>query len=332
MTELNFNSTQSPVTANPHLAYAVRMVHAVCCLAGTASFVADLRSSLRQLGMRRAVKEHDTPAIFEWLMEALSYQGISDAIAEDFIKQHGTVRWQEIANSLALRPPCPKLGGYWLFYDCGYAKAAALCNEEAHLSTCPLPRHRLRNGRLNQTAYSLFLFMRDIAEGDFVGWIDQRLRDASAKGPDRVARLREALIDPLRKVYGVGEKVLAMALSSLLLGADGRRKVWFEVGADLVAIDTLVHNFLHRSGILSRLSAEHPYGIACYQPGGYADIIRSIATQIDASAFNRSFPSTSTLYGGSALRTASAFVTATRPMTAKLVITSTAKFDRSAIE
>jgi hypothetical protein len=112
MTELNFNSTQSPATANPHLAYAVRMVHAVCCLAGTSSFVADLRSSLRQLGMRRAVKEHDTPAIFEWLMEALSYQGISDAIAEDFIKQHGTVRWQEIANSLALRPPCPKLGGY----------------------------------------------------------------------------------------------------------------------------------------------------------------------------------------------------------------------------
>jgi len=30
---------------------------------------------------------------------------------------------------------------------------------------CPLPRHALRNGRLNQTVYSLFLFMRDVAGG-----------------------------------------------------------------------------------------------------------------------------------------------------------------------
>ena len=37
---------------------------------------------------------------------------------------------------------------------------------------CPLPSHDLRNGRLNQTAYSLFLFIRDIADGDLIGWID----------------------------------------------------------------------------------------------------------------------------------------------------------------
>ena len=39
-----------------------------------------------------------------------------------------------------------------------------------HLPTCPLPLHPLRNGRLNQTAYSLFLFCRDVAEGELTRW------------------------------------------------------------------------------------------------------------------------------------------------------------------
>ena len=45
-------------------------------------------------------------------------------------------------------------------------------------TTVPLPTHQLRNGRLNQMAYSLFLFIRDIADGDLVGWIDQQFQDA----------------------------------------------------------------------------------------------------------------------------------------------------------
>ena len=42
------------------------------------------------------------------------------------------------------------------------------------------------------------------------------------------------------------------------------------VGETLVAVDTLVHNFLHRTGILRRLGAEHPYGERCYRTGGCA--------------------------------------------------------------
>jgi hypothetical protein len=51
----------------------------------------------------------------------------------------------------------------------------------------------LRNGRLNQMAYSLFLFMRDIAACDFVGWINQQL--ATVPSPDHSALDRqEALL------------------------------------------------------------------------------------------------------------------------------------------
>ena len=56
---------------------------------------------------------------------------------------------------------------------------------------CPLPTHRLRNGHLNQIAYSLYLFIRDVADGDLVGWIDDRLDQANDPGaPDPLAQAR----------------------------------------------------------------------------------------------------------------------------------------------
>jgi hypothetical protein len=72
---------------NANLAYAVRLVHATCCLAGSASYLDDIRADLRRHGITRAIRGHDTPALFDWLIETLSFQGISDAIAVD---QHQT--------------------------------------------------------------------------------------------------------------------------------------------------------------------------------------------------------------------------------------------------
>jgi hypothetical protein len=282
--------TEQPVIVDAHVAYAVRTVHAVCCLAGSASFIADVRASMRRHGISRAVTNHDTPAIFDWLVEAVSYQGIADTLAADYIARHGTVRWRDIADALTRRPTCPKLGGYWLFDDCAYQKASGTCREPRHMLACPLPHHPLRNGRLNQTAYSLFLFMRDVADGDFVAWIDDQVGSVPSTADNRSSLVGEAIVGPLRHVFGVGDKVLAMALSSLLMGARQRRGMWFDVGAALVAVDTLVHNFLHRTGILQRLSADHAYGQACYQPGGCAAIIRLMATHIDAREYNSTFP------------------------------------------
>jgi hypothetical protein len=44
-----------PFLTNPDLAYAVQMVHATCCLAGSASYLADIREDLRDHGIIRAV-------------------------------------------------------------------------------------------------------------------------------------------------------------------------------------------------------------------------------------------------------------------------------------
>ena len=186
-------------------------------------------------------------------------------------------------------PSCPKLKTYWQFHDCRYEKTSRTCAEPHHIAKCPLPNHRLRNGHLNQIAYSLYLFIRDVADGDLVGWIDDRLA-TDKPAADRLERVRKALIEPLRNVYGVSDKVLAMALSGILIGAADVRPRWLEVGVHLIAVDTLVHNFLHRTGILRRFEASHPYGTGCYRAGGCAEIIARAAQQIDARAFNPTFP------------------------------------------
>jgi hypothetical protein len=269
----------------------VRLLRHICEIAGMPSLIDDCRVELARRGVIVAVQHRNTPVIYDWLIDLLSYQGISDSIAFDYMARHGPVRWDDIAKALAAMPSCPKLTCYWAFERCGYRKGTGICAEPEHRAACPLPRHDLRNGRLNQTAYSLFLFMRDLADGDIVGWLDDRLASVDPSPAfDRPARLCQALLEPLGNVYGVSDKVLAMALSELLLAGDAKRALWVEAGTAMIAVDTLVHNFLHRTGILEGLGAGHPYGPRCYAPGRCAEIIERISSHIDARRFNPAFP------------------------------------------
>jgi hypothetical protein len=275
------------------LDHAVRLIHWVCYLAGSPTFINDVRREIGGVPMRAAIRNHDTPAIFDWLVSVFSFQGISDYVAEAYMAQHGTVTWRDLDRTTAGALPCPKLTSYWQFYDCRYHKGTATCSEPNHVATCPLPRHDLRNGRLNQTAYSLYLFVRDIAGGDVVTWIDRRLSgEGRLRAPDRLRRMHHAVIGPLRQVYGVSDKVLAMTLSSLFLGGPRSQRNWLDVGASMVAVDTLVHNFLHRTGIMHRFGAEHSYGPQCYEPGRCASVVDRVANEIDARQFNPRFPRT----------------------------------------
>src|SRR6266480_4270586 len=71
--------------------------------------------------------------------------------------------------------------------------------------------------------------------GDVAAWLDTRLAEADRPGAtDRVSRMREAVIGPLRHVYGASDKVLSIALSSLLLGGGANRARWAEVESGVV--------------------------------------------------------------------------------------------------
>ncbi len=250
--------TANPIDLDsPAVDHATRLIHQVCCLAG--SF--DLIEQFADQDLCTAIDRRNTAALYDRLIYSFSFQGISDEVAENYMHRHGRPTWAAVRKNLARRPTCPKLKTYWQFYDCRYEKTNHTCAEPDHIATCPVPSHRLRNGHLNQLAYSLYLFIRDVADGHLIGWI-----------------------------YGVSDKVLTMALSGILIGAAAVRPRWLEVGVALIAVDTLVHNFLHRTGILNRFNAAHPYGAGCYRPDGCADIIRAVASQIDARQFNRAFP------------------------------------------
>jgi hypothetical protein len=274
------------------LDHAVRLIRQVCQLSRSVNLIAETRTSLRAEGVTSAIRHHDSAALFDWLITMLSYRGISDRVAADYLERHGQATWQAIEHDLQRGPSCPKLKSYWHFHGCRYSKQHYTCAEPEHLPQCPLPKYWLRNGGLNQTAFSLYLFIRDVADGDLAGWIDRRLQAASKPaGSGRLAAMRMAVLAPLKEIYGASDKVLMVALASLFLGAP-RRPAWAEVGASMIAVDTLVHNFLHRTGILQRLNAGHAYGPACYRPGGCAEIIATVAQRIDAREFHRTYPQT----------------------------------------
>jgi hypothetical protein len=281
------STSKAPAFNVAAIDHAVRLIHQVCCFAG--SF--DLLEEFHDQDLCAAIERHDTAAIFDRLTHDFSFQGISNEIAENYMQRHGQATWRSVRKNLVRRPTCPKLKTYWHFHACRYEKTSRTCAEPNHIAGCPLPTHHLRNGHLNQIAYSLYLFIRDVADGDLVGWIDDcldQVNDQSAADP--LGQVRTALIEPLRNVYGVSDKVLAMALSGILIGAADVRPKWLQVGVHLIAVDTLVHNFLHRTGILDRFEAAHSYGPGCYRRGGCADIVRLVASQIDARQFNRGFP------------------------------------------
>ena len=242
--------TKDRTDVNPDaIDYAVHLVHQVCCLAGAF----DLLEEFRDPAFAAAVERHDTGALFDRLMYDFSFQGISDEIAVNYMAKHGQATWTSVRKNLDWKASCPKLQTYWHFHDCRYEKTSGTCAEPHHIGTCPLPTHQLRNGHLNQLAYSLYLFVRDIADGDLVAWIDDQLgQTVELSSADRV----NALIEPLRNVYGISDKVLALGLSDILIGAADIRPAWLNIGVQLIAVDTLVHNFLHRTGILSRFNAD----------------------------------------------------------------------------
>jgi hypothetical protein len=272
-----------PITALHHVATSVQLV---CAVALNPGYLEAVRSACERSGLSDAVRSSNTPFLFNWLTELFAYQGVSDQIAWRYMDEHGRLEFSDLNRAFANRPSCPRLTSYWHFHGCGFAKAANTCAEPTHASCCPLPTHDLRRGGLNQSGYSLYLFIRDVCDGDLVGWIDQRLQTRDRPlCPDRAASMRQALLEPLGCIHGVSDKVLSMALSELLLGADPDRERWVTTGASMIAIDSLVHNWLHRSGALRRLGADHPYGARCYAPGGCADIIQDIAQLIDAREF-----------------------------------------------
>src|SRR5665213_489603 len=81
-----------------------------------------------------------------------------------------------------------------------------------------------------------------------------------------------------------------MALADLFLAVGSERPLWLEAGLGMIAVDSLVHNWLHRTGILAQMGCEHLYGARCYGPNGCSDALFTFSALIDARVFNPNYP------------------------------------------
>lgn len=256
-----------------------------------ADFLNDLTAAFDESGIAAAVAARETPVLFDWLIEMIQFQGVSDASAVTFADQNGLPRWRDLDLLFRDENRCGRLQSYWHFHGCGFSKTIRTCSEPDLLPSCPVAALPARNGRLSQAAVSLFFFMRDVCDGDFVSWVDHRLATVDEPGkPDRAHRMRTAVLESMTNIFGVSNKVLSMALADLLLAGDPDRERWVTTGASMIVVDSLVHNFLHRTGILSRLGADHAYGLTCYAPGHCATVIEELARGFDARNINPAFP------------------------------------------
>jgi hypothetical protein len=104
--------------------HAVRIIHAICGLAGSSTLIDNIRADLRADKVQAAMRNHDTAVVFDWLMAALSYQGISDQVAYDYMERHGRAEWHDIDQKLGHGVSCPKLKSYWHFHGCRYDKVS----------------------------------------------------------------------------------------------------------------------------------------------------------------------------------------------------------------
>jgi hypothetical protein len=122
------------------ISQATRLITRVCQLAGSSAFIVDAQETLEAEGVAAAVRDRNTPTMFDWLVSVLSYQGISDQVAADYMDLHGNATWHAISSDLNARPSCPKLRTYWHFHGCRYSKRHYTCSEPDHLPRCPLPK------------------------------------------------------------------------------------------------------------------------------------------------------------------------------------------------
>ena len=278
-TRMKTSKQTKKLSANKH---AVRIIQSIYRLARSDKLLDAKAIDPTRDMLRDALRNRDTGLIFDWLVQVFSLAGVSDRVALAYIRQNGSPTWKSMVADLDRKPSCPKLRSYWHYAACSYSKSLRTCAEPGHFRRCPVPKALLRNGRLNQTSWSFLLFVRDVAGGDLVRWIGRRIRYTST-APRTLQDERDRLLAPLNGIIGVSRKINSMAFSDLLLAAPARWRGWNRIGGALIVIDSLVHNNLHRTGILARFKAEHRLGPACYQTRGCADIIDRVALKIEAA-------------------------------------------------
>ena len=231
---------------------------------------------------------HKSIKLYQYLLKAFLLSGGGDQSNHGYyVKQRVKPTFNRVQRAVK-GAECPKLASFEAFKGCGYRKTKPSCREPAFLRSCPLPSFDMKRGALNHMAFSLYFFLRDVAGGDFYTYVTEHFGQAQPAG-GAITDLLDGFIKKVTTIANVGPKLAHLAMSSLFLcrypGWDYHR-----VGLHMVAVDSLVHNFLHRTGILDSYQLDHSYGPRCHTQNGCLGVIQDLAKHIDCRKFNPTLP------------------------------------------
>jgi hypothetical protein len=232
--------------------------------------------------------QHKSIMLYQYLVEAFLLSGGGDQSNQGYYaKQNHKPTFNRVKRAVKAGQ-CPKLAGFETFKGCGYRKGTNKCNEPAFIKECPLPSFDMKRGALNHMAFSLYFFLRDVCKGDFYTFARGHFGQGQPCGGG-ITDLLQTFIEKVSTIANVGPKLAHMALSCLFLtacpGWDYRH-----VGEQMIAVDSLVHTFLHRTGILASYRLDHAYGPRCHAQDGCLGVIQDLAQRIDCREFNPSLP------------------------------------------
>ena len=238
--------------------------------------------------MMHGKPQHKSIKLYQYFLEAFLHSGGGDRSNLNYYhNQKYKPTFNRVKHALQAAQ-CPKLASFETFRGCGYRKTTNNCAEPAFLKSCPLPRFDMKRGPLNEMAFSLYFFLRDVCRRDFYTFVTQHFGEGELSGGAINERL-QAFIGKVTTIANVGPKLAHMALAWLFLtrysGWDYRR-----VGEQMIAVDSLVHTFLHRTGILANYGADHAYGARCHADTGCLGVIHDLSRRIDCREFNPTLP------------------------------------------
>jgi hypothetical protein len=123
--------------------------------------------------MIHAKLHHKSIRLYQYLVEAFILSGGGDQSNQGYYaKQKYKPTFNRVKRALKAAH-CPKLAGFEAFQGCGYRKTTRKCNDPAFLRSCPLPSFDMKRGALNQMAFSLYFFLRDVAVRDFYTYVTE---------------------------------------------------------------------------------------------------------------------------------------------------------------
>jgi hypothetical protein len=234
--------------------------------------------------------------LFKLLIRYFKYVGGSDYVADAvWDKMNPKPTYHRLKKELA-SAKCPKLRSFGDFHECGYSKTNKNCNESKFLRKCPLPRYGMKNGKLNQMVFSVYLFLRDQCKGDFPGFVQgivgaESLKQLKGMKEDELGSAIRNLVGEMDQIFNVGPKLANMTLSELLSVKKVKGWDYSQLFPHMVAVDTLVHEFLHRTGTLKLYGLEHKYGESvCHSQNGCVGVINNISRQIDCKRYSEEYP------------------------------------------